>query len=119
MQRRCRALQRRRCSHSVATATRNLQLWARFVAPCESPLAGPHPQAGRYERATALLIKHGWWQRLLALMRSLDPASEPKALAGIVDAFRQAGACVYTHMCVRVHLAGGSYTLTHGQTQAA
>lgn len=49
-------------------------------------------QAKKYERAIALLVKHGWWERLLALMRSLDKAADVKHITAAVAAFRRAGA---------------------------
>jgi intraflagellar transport protein 122 len=51
-------------------------------------------QAKKYDRAIALLVKHGWWERLLALMRSLDKISDVKPITAAVAAFRRAGAVV-------------------------
>lgn len=48
-------------------------------------------QAGKYERAISLLVKHGWWDRLLSLMRQLDQVKEMQPLRAAVAAFRQAG----------------------------
>jgi intraflagellar transport protein 122 len=49
-------------------------------------------QAKKYDRAIALLVKHGWWERLLTLMRSLDKICDVKPIAAAVAAFRRAGA---------------------------
>jgi hypothetical protein len=49
-------------------------------------------QAKKYDRAIALLVKHGWWERLLTLMRSLDKISDVKPITAAVAALRRAGA---------------------------
>jgi hypothetical protein len=48
-------------------------------------------QAGKYERAISLLLKHGWWERLLSLMRALDATKDAQPLKAAVAAFNQAG----------------------------
>lgn len=48
-------------------------------------------QAGKYERAINLLVKHGWWDRLLSLMRTLDQTRDAQSLKAAVAAFKQAG----------------------------
>lgn len=48
-------------------------------------------QAGKHDRAINLLVKHGWWDRLLSLMRTLDAHREAQPLRAAVAAFKQAG----------------------------
>lgn len=53
-------------------------------------------QAGKYERAISLLVKHGWWDRLVSLMRTLDSAKDAQPLKAAVAAFKQSG--VYANL---------------------
>eukprot|EP00878_Enallax_costatus_P041925 GHUV01048853.1.p1 GENE.GHUV01048853.1~~GHUV01048853.1.p1 ORF type:complete len:125 (+),score=37.69 GHUV01048853.1:446-820(+) len=39
----------------------------------------------------ALLVRHGWWDRLQQLMRSLDKTADAKHITAAVSAFRRAG----------------------------
>jgi hypothetical protein len=55
-------------------------------------------QAKKYDRAIALLVKHGWWERLLTLMRSLDKTTDVKPITAAVAAFRRAGVLCYKHL---------------------
>jgi hypothetical protein len=48
-------------------------------------------QAGKHERAVNLLARHGWWDRLLSLMRTLDQTRDAQPLKAAVAAFKQAG----------------------------
>lgn len=74
------------------------RLWRKLATkcararPCDTCMWGVlHPQAGKYERAIGLLVKHGWWERLLSLMRALDAAKDTQPLKAAVAAFKQAG----------------------------
>jgi hypothetical protein len=50
-----------------------------------------HTQARRYDRAIALLERHGWWDRLHEFMRSLDRTADANALRAAIAALRRAG----------------------------
>lgn len=58
-----------------------------------------HAQAGKVDRAISLLVKHGWWDRLVTLMRTMDPVKDVQQLKAAVAAFKQAGA-LSACMCV-------------------
>ena len=56
-------------------------------------------QAGKYDRAINLLVKHGWWERLLSLLRTLDQARDGQPLRAAVAAFKQAGMLYVVDPC--------------------
>lgn len=49
-------------------------------------------KAKKYDRAIAILAKHGWWDKLLGLVRQLDPKGpHARCLPGCATLFRKAG----------------------------
>lgn len=50
-----------------------------------------HTQAKKYDRALALLIRNAWWERLTALLRSLDKTADAAHLRAAAAALRKAG----------------------------
>jgi tetratricopeptide (TPR) repeat protein len=61
-----------------------------------SPTPPPHThtpatQAKKYDRALALLIRNAWWERLTALLRSLDKTADAAHLRAAAAALRKAG----------------------------
>ncbi|KAF8070897.1 5-methyltetrahydropteroyltriglutamate--homocysteine methyltransferase [Scenedesmus sp. PABB004] len=64
--------------------------WSEETANYEAA-AEMYIKARRFDRAIALLAKHGWWERLLGLMRSLDRGADASAIAAATAAFRRAG----------------------------
>lgn len=53
-------------------------------------------QAKKYDRAIALIARHGWWDRMLALVRQLDKGTGSKHLVTCVAHFR----CGRVHVCL-------------------
>lgn len=88
-----------------------------YTPPCvvigERPVSGylslkqpscKPPQVKKYDRAIALLVKHGWWDRLQQLVRSLDKTADVKHITAAVASFRRAGWRAAAGSCVSLDL---------------
>ncbi|GBF97536.1 hypothetical protein Rsub_10459 [Raphidocelis subcapitata] len=64
--------------------------WSEAVANYAAA-AEMYARAGRVDRAAALLARHGWWDRLLALVRTLEAPRHAPVLASAAAALRRAG----------------------------
>jgi hypothetical protein len=73
-----------------------------------------HVQAGKVDRAISLLVRHGWWDRLVSLMRTMDPVKDVQQLKAAVAAFKQAGA-----LSACVCLGQLAHALTDSSNEAA
>lgn len=55
---------------------------------------GAFLQAKKYDRAIAILAKHGWWDKLIEVVRAVDKG-DTKNLAACAGHFRKAGQFAY------------------------
>lgn len=48
-------------------------------------------QAGKHDKAVAIIRRHGWWDKLHQVVRLLDPKADAAVLGQCADAFHKAG----------------------------